>query len=102
MRFNFLTGSKAHRPPREEMIAYVQGYILALEDVLLEHDGLWSLSTAGIQTRVRVQGLLNSARATLATLEQMEDEATTSWKQFSGGLEEEVCPTTDPSTDAPS
>lgn len=101
--FKIPTRTKATRPAIGEMYAYVQGYILALEDVLgdvakyrervIKERSITdpNQATFGIQDMIRKT--LEQAHDTLAALEQLEDETPTSWKQFSGGLEPENQPT---------
>lgn len=83
----------------DEQVAWVKGYILALEDVLGDLDTLLQSMQYGYSADARtaleaaveqVNETLTQARATLERLKQMEQEAApTSWKQFSGDLEPE-------------
>lgn len=95
-----LTKLKVAQGAWDQQVAWVRGYILALEDILGDLETLLQSMQYGYDADARtaleaVEEKVNEtheqARATLATLERLEQDE--SWKHFSGGLEPENQPT---------
>lgn len=68
------------RPPdpqaARELLAHTHGYILALEDMLKDIDDYVHRSKYALKIRGMVEETLTQARATLAAMEQMENDST--------------------------
>lgn len=77
-----LTKVKIPGPAWDQQMAWVRGYILALEDVLEDLEALYRSMQYGYDAgpaalgaaEEKVTETLTQARATLATMEKMEDE----------------------------
>lgn len=67
-----LTKLKVAQGAWDQQVAFVRGYILALEDILGDLDGYWELTRDEARLYHSINETLTQARATLATLEQME------------------------------
>lgn len=62
----------------DEQVAWVRGYILALEDVIKDLRAYWELTHDEARLYHSINETLTQARATLARMEEMEDETANS------------------------
>lgn len=93
-KHTILTKLKIPGPAWDQQMAWVRGYILALEDIL---DDLRDMSMKPYPTahiREKVTETLESARRTLAAMQETEDEAISKQGEhgFSKNREDEGCP----------
>ena len=69
-----LTKLKIRSKVWNEQYAWVRGYILALEDMIKDIDVYARRSRIALEIRAMVEESLKSARQTLKTLEEMEEQ----------------------------